>query len=75
MNIDFFNIVVGVQLGDILALYLFILSLDNRLRTSIDLIKENGFTLRKVRNIRYLAEIMTDADNADNLTLLTNTPA
>ena len=44
---DFFDIVAGVLQGDTLAPYLFIICLDNVLRTSIDLIKENGFTLKK----------------------------
>ena len=43
---DFFNIVAGILLGDTLTPYLFI-CLDYVLRTSIDLIKENGFTLKK----------------------------
>ena len=43
---------------------------------SIDLIKENGFTLKKkARNRWYSAETMTDADYVDDLALLTNTPA
>ena len=48
----------------ILAPYLFILHLDYMLRTSIDLIKENGFTFKKK------AKSMTDADYTDDLRLL-----
>ena len=44
---DFFDIVALVLLGDNLALYLFMLCLDNVFRKSIDLIKENGFTFLK----------------------------
>ena len=44
---DFFNIVIGVLQGDTLVSYLFIVCLDYVLQTSIDLIKENGFTLKK----------------------------
>ena len=44
---DFFNIVAGILQGDTLAPYLFILCLDYALRTSIDLRKENGFTLKR----------------------------
>ena len=44
---DFFDIVARVLQGDILAPYLFIICRDNVLRRSIDLIKENGFTLKK----------------------------
>ena len=40
---DFFDILPGVLQGDTLAPYLFIICLDNILRTSIDLMKENGF--------------------------------
>ena len=40
---DFFEIVAGVLQGDTLAPYLFVICLDDKLRTSIDLIKENGF--------------------------------
>ena len=44
---DFFGIVAGVLLGDSETTYFFIICLDNVLRTSIDLIKENGFTQQK----------------------------
>ena len=46
-NTNFFDIVARVLQGDILAPYLFLLCLDYVLRTSINLLKENGFTLRK----------------------------
>ena len=44
---DYFNIVAGVLQGDTLAPHLFIICLDYVLRTSIDLMKENGFMLAK----------------------------
>ena len=44
---DFFDIVTGVLQGDTLAPYMFIIYLDYVLNMSIDLIKENGFTLKK----------------------------
>ena len=47
---NFFDIVVVVLLGDTLMLYLFIICLDFVLRTSIDVIKENGFALKKVKS-------------------------
>ena len=48
METGFFDIVASVLPGyTTLALYLFITCLDYVLRTSIDLIKENGFTLYK----------------------------
>ena len=45
------------------------------LRTSIDIIKENGFKLRKERSRRYPAKTITDADYADDIALLANAPA
>ena len=38
------------------------------------LIKENGFTLKEVKRRRYLAEIVTDADDAHYIALLASTP-
>ena len=49
---DYFNIVAGVLQGNALASYLFIISLDYVLRTSIDLMKENNFKLAKERSRR-----------------------
>ena len=72
---DFFDIVTGVLEGRILAPYQFIICLDYILRTSLDVMKESGFTLAKARSRRYLAESITDADCADVLALLANTPA
>ena len=46
-DIDFFNIVTGVLQGDTLEPYLFIICLDYVLWISINLIKENGFRLKK----------------------------
>ena len=43
---DFFNIVAGLLQGDTLASYLFIICLDYLLQLLIDLMKENGFTLK-----------------------------
>ena len=45
--------------------------LDYVLRMSIDLIKENGFTLKR-QDRQYPAESMTDADYADDQALITN---
>ena len=74
-GIDFFDIVAGLLQGDRLAPYPFIICLDEVLRTSIDLIKENGFILKKARSRQYPAETTTDADYADDIVLLANTPA
>ena len=43
----FFDIITGVLQGNALTLYLCKFSLDYVLRTSIDLMKENSFTLKK----------------------------
>ena len=71
---EYFDIVAGVLQGDTLAPYLFIICLDYVLRTSIDKIKENGFELKKKRSRRYPATTITDADYADDIAILANTP-
>ena len=71
---EYFNIVAGVLQGGTLAPYIFIICLDNVLRTSIDKIRENGFELTKKRSRRYPAKTITDADYADGTALLANTP-
>ena len=70
----YFVIVAGVLQGDTLAPYLFIICLDYVLRTSIDKIRENGFELTKKRSRRYPAKTITDADYADDIVILANTP-
>ena len=69
------NFDIGVLQGDALAPYLFIICLDYVLRTSIDRIKENGFELTKKRNRRYPAKTITDADYADDISILANAHA
>ena len=59
---DSFDILAGVQQGDALAPYLFVIYLDFLLRTSIDLMKENGFTLATEKSRRYPAQTITDVD-------------
>ena len=71
---EYFDIVAGVLQGDTLDSYLFIICLDYVLRTSIDKIKENGFELTKKRIRRYPVKTITDADYADDLAILANTP-
>ena len=71
---EYFDIVAGVLQGDTLAPYLFIICLDYVLRTSIDKIKENGFELTKKRSRRYPATTITDAEYADDIAILANTP-
>ena len=69
---DYFDFVAGVQQGDTLAPYLFIICLDYVLRTSIDKMKENGFKLTKERGRRYPTQTIT---NPDDIALLANAPA
>ena len=71
---NFFDIVAGVLQGDILVPHLLIICLDYLLRTSLDLIKENGFILRKAKSKRYPAETITDAVYADDIAPLAITP-
>ena len=74
METEYFDVVAWVLQGDMLATYLFIICLDYVLRTSIDKIRENGFELTKKRSRRYPAKTITDADYADDIALLANTP-
>ena len=69
---DFFENVAGVLQRDTLAPNLFIICLDYVLQLLIDLIKENGFRLKK-KQVDILHKLV-DADNIDDLALLTNTP-
>ena len=55
---EYFNIVAGVLQGDTLA----------------PKIRENGFELTKKWSRRYPAKTITDADYADGIALLANTP-
>ena len=71
---EYLDIVAGVLHGDTLAPYLFIICLDYVLRTSMDNIRENGFVLTKKRSRRYPAKTITDADYANDIVLLANTP-
>ena len=45
------------------------------LRTSIDLMKENGFKPAKERSRRYPAQTIIDVDYSNNIVHLANTPA
>ena len=71
---EYFDIVAGVLQGDALAPFLFIICLDYVLRISIDKIRENGFELTKKRSRRYPAKTIIDADYADDIAILANTP-
>ena len=67
------SIVAGVLQGDTLALNLFIICLDYVLRTSIDKIRER-LRADKQKSRRYPAKTITDADYADDIAILANTP-
>ena len=71
---NYFDIVAGMLQGDTLASYLFIICLDYVVRKSIDKIRENDFKLTKERSRRYPAQTITNADYADDIALLANTP-
>ena len=62
---DYFDIEAGVLQEDTLAPYLFIICLDYVLRTSIDIMKGNGFKLTNERSRRYLTKTIRDADYTD----------
>ena len=72
---DYFDIVAGVLQGGTLAPYLFIICLDYVLRISTDKMKDNGFKLTKERSWRYHAQTIWDANYANDIVLLINTPA
>ena len=71
---EYFDIVAGVLQEDTLAPCLFIICLDYVLRKSVDKIRENCFELTKKRSTRYPAKTITDADYADDIAILANTP-
>ena len=71
---EYFDILARVLQGDTLAPYLFIICLDYVLRTSIDKIRENGFELTKKRAEGTPQKTITDADYADHIVILANTP-
>ena len=72
---NFFDIVSDVLQGVTLAPYQFIICLDYVLQTTINLVKENGFTRTKARNSPYSAQTNTGADYTDDIALLADTPA
>ena len=71
----YFVTIVNILHGDTLASFQSIHCLDYVLQTSIYLIKENGFILKKVRSRQYVEKTMTGTGYADDLEPLTNTPA
>ena len=71
---EYFDIVAGALQGDTLVPYLFIICLDYVLRTSIDKLRENGFKLTKKRSRRYSTTTINNANYADDIVILANTP-
>ena len=69
---DYFDIVAGVLQGETLAPYLFIICLDDVLRMSISIMKDNGFKIREDR--RYPTQTITNAKYSNDIVLLVNTP-
>ena len=69
---EYFDILAGILQWDMLTPYLFIICLDFVLRTSIYRIREDSFELTKKR--RYPVKTITDADYADDIAILANTP-
>ena len=69
---EYFNINAGVLQGDTLAPYLFIIVLDYVLHIALDSHKDLGFTLKKAQSRRYPAQMITDADYADDLAVLSD---
>ena len=68
---EFFDIIAGVLQGDTLAPYLFITVFDYVLK-SVDQSKNLGSTLKKQLSRRYPAEMLMDADFADDLAVLSD---
>ena len=69
---EIFKILAGVMQGDTLAPYLFIIVIDYIMSLVTDNVN-HGFTMTPARSRRYPAEMVTDADFADDLALLSNT--
>ena len=72
-NTNFFPIIAGVQQGDTLASYLFIIVLDYIVRIAMAKDDNFGITLHWQRGRCCQAVCLTDADFADEITLLSDT--
>ena len=71
---EYFDIVAGVLQGDTLPPYLFIICLDYALRTSIDKNQRKRLRADKEKKQKVAAKTITDADYADDIAILANTP-
>ena len=67
------SVKTGVLQGDTLAAFLFVITLDYALRTSLDKHNDLGFTLSERLSSRYPAKKLTDIDYADDLVITANT--
>ena len=74
VDTEYFDVVAWVLQRETLSPYLSIICLDYVLRTSIDKIRKNGFGLTKKRSRKFPAKTITDADYADDIAILANTP-
>ena len=72
-NTDYFKILAGVQQGDTLAPFLFILVLDYAMRKAIAMNENLGFTLYPRRSRRHQAIKITDVIFADDLAVVSDT--
>ena len=71
---DFFDVVAGVLQGDTLALYSFIICPDYVLQTSIDIMKEDSFTLKKKQEANDIQHKLLRTETMQKTVLLANTP-
>ena len=69
---EVFRILAGVLQGDTLAPYLFIIVVDYIMLTVFSEHENPGFTITPARSRRVKAEKLTDADFADDITLITD---
>ena len=69
---DFFDITKGVLQGDTLAPYLFVICLDYIMRRAIENNSNLGFTLHQQRSRRHPPKMITDADYADDLCIISD---
>ena len=72
---DIFTTVTRVLQGGTFMPYLLLFCLDYIPRISIYQLKENEYTLKKVKSKKFAGEKLVDIDCADNLVLLSNIPA
>ena len=67
-----FGILGGIFQGDILAPFLFINVIDYMMRSSVDSMKESGLLYQPRKSSHHPALYITDAEFADDITLLSD---